>query len=399
MIQKNSKIRVCHVITSLDAAGAQVLLENVLRHVDHTVFESVVISLRDRGVLGKDIQSLGIPVHTLDMDPGRFGVSSIFKLRNLMREIRPDLIHGWLYHGILLATMGARLAQKTPVLWGIHHLRMDPDTLKWMTRGVIRTCSFLSRWLPEMSLYVTQDALDEHIRLGFSPLKTHVMRNGVDVERFTPNSDARVAFRQQLGIAEQTKVVGRVGRYTPEKDYRTFIRAAGILARRNQDMIFVMCGEGLDDNNRELAGWLKEEGIEGRCHLLGQQKEVWKIIPGFDVMVSSSFSETCPIVLCEGMACGVVCVATDVGDSAKIVGDTGQVIPSRNASRLAEAVSKVTSLTSEQYERQSIAARDRIRDEFSIRTITRHYSDVWKRVARSTSNGNGRVVPGTPLAT
>ena len=88
------------------------------------------------------------------------------------------------------------------------------------------------------------------------------MRNGVDVERFTPNSDARVAFRQQLGIAEQTKVVGRVGRYTPEKDYRTFIRAAGILARRNQDMIFVMCGEDLDDNNRELAGWLKEEGIE-----------------------------------------------------------------------------------------------------------------------------------------
>ena len=45
MIQKNSKIRVCHVITSLDAAGAQVLLENVLRHVDHTVFELSLIHI------------------------------------------------------------------------------------------------------------------------------------------------------------------------------------------------------------------------------------------------------------------------------------------------------------------------------------------------------------------
>ena len=89
MIQKNSKIRVCHVITSLDAAGAQVLLENVLRHVDHTVFESVVISLRDRGVLGKDIQSLGIPVRTLDMNPGRFRVSSIFKHFNQIHWVFP----------------------------------------------------------------------------------------------------------------------------------------------------------------------------------------------------------------------------------------------------------------------------------------------------------------------
>ena len=99
-----------------------------------------------------------------------------------------------------------------------------------------------------------------------------------------------------------------------------------------------MVGVNVAPANRGLVQLAQHLGIGDRVHMLGLRSDIQSILGGFDLFVlASAFGESCPTVLIEAMACGVRCVATDVGDSARIIGDTGKIVPVRNAAALAAA--------------------------------------------------------------
>ena len=73
----------------------------------NTKFNSIVISLSDKGTMGEKIEALGVSVLTLDMPVGRPTLRGVVKLRQLIKKLQPDLIQGWMYHGNLAATLVA----------------------------------------------------------------------------------------------------------------------------------------------------------------------------------------------------------------------------------------------------------------------------------------------------
>ena len=123
------------------------------------------------------------------------------------------------------------------------------------------------------------------------------------------------------------------------KDYPTFLEAAAIVAGRKQGMRFVSVGAGPPDYAARLREQARRLGLEGKMIWAGPRGDLPSIYNALDLLVSSSaFGEGFSNVLGEAMACGIPCIATDVGDAREILGEAGIVVSRRNPEALADGI-------------------------------------------------------------
>ncbi len=376
-------LRVLHVITGLRVGGAETMLANLLEHSGES-FESEVISLREleeAGPPAKRIEALGVPLRGLNMRPYFPNPLLVGRLANWIRRSQPDVVQTWMYHANLIGGAAAKLAG-APVVWGIHHNAADFENLKAATARVVQVGGWASRRLPEAVVCVAEASRAAHARLGYDPKKLVVIPNGFDTRRFRPDLEARRSKRAELGIPEDAPVVGMFARLHPLKDHQGFLRAAGMVQARLPQAHFVLCGEGVEPSNRQLAQWAAEAGLGERLHLLGPREDVPALLAALDVYVSSSKREAFPMVIGEAMACGTPCAATDAGDSALLIGETGRIAPVGDAQALAEAALGLLCLPPEERGALGAAARSRVEREYNLDGIVRQYAQLYRSLAQ-----------------
>ncbi|MFI5881792.1 glycosyltransferase [Streptomyces sp. NPDC051554] len=176
---------------------------------------------------------------------------------------------------------------------------------------------------------------DAYQAAGIPPEVLHVIPNGVDLLRFRPDPARRLALRASLGIPDTAPVVVFAARYATMKNIPLFLRAANEWLRREPAGHVLMCGAGMTDHDQpalsaDIDDAFGEERtvLADRLHLLGVRRDMETVYAGSDVVaLTSSFGEAAPLCLIEGMMCGAVPVATDVGDSASIVAGHGIITP------------------------------------------------------------------------
>ncbi len=103
-----------------------------------------------------------------------------------------------------------------------------------------------------------------------------------------------------------------------------------------------------------------------------------RLTASFDIAVSSSCGESFSNAIGEAMACEVPCVVTDVGESAKIVGDTGLVVAAQNPEALALSCEKIITLPESEKQKMGQSSRQRINDHYSIQSIARQYQSLYE---------------------
>ncbi len=376
-------IRIAHVITGLPKGGAQTMLWRLLFRMDPSRFQSVVISLRGEGPLGASIRELSVPVYSLGIQGGLSAARGEIRMVRLLREHNPHIIHGWLYHGNLAATLAALcLGGRTPVVWSIRHSLDALEREKRATRAMIRLGAWFSR-SPAIVLYNSVRSADQHRVFGYRARQEVVIPNGFDCDVFRPSPEARSWLRREvLGVPEETLLIGMVARYHPVKDHATFLRAAGRLSRDASDVHFVLVGDGIDRSNASLIADVSQNGLDGKAHMLGARSDVPRLMAGLDIVASSSRSEAFPNVIGEAMACGVPCVVTDVGDSALLVGDRGIVIPPRDANALYHAWVALIVRGREERARLGDGARQRILTLFFLGSAVTSYKALYEGIVR-----------------
>jgi glycosyltransferase involved in cell wall biosynthesis len=378
-------VKVVHVITDLGIGGAEMVLCNVLECSRRNASDIThsVLSLMKGGGLRNRIRAAGIEVEEFDLSRGSVPVSQAFRLANAVRRHRPDIIQGWMYHGILAATVARRLrSQPCPLIWAIHHCPGTLQDEKASSRAVIRLGRPLSR-VPAAIVYCARESARQHESLGYRTEKTVLIPNGFDTETFKPDPEAKARLAGEIGVSQGTPIVGVVARFHPQKDHHNITAAAAILSKRMRDVHFAFVGSNVDPTNRALTEMIDAFGVQERVTLLGPRQDVSRIMAGLDVLCSgSAWGEACPIVLGEAMASGVPCVATEVGDSALIVGDTGIVVPPGNPEALAEGLSRLIAVGPEGRGQLGEAARRRIIEHFSLAEIVRQYEALYRRVGR-----------------
>ena len=364
----------------LDIGGAEMMLFKVLSQTDPESFSHKVLSLMDKGTLARSIETLDVPVYTLGIRQGGVPTPvSIWKLVDLVRKLRPNILQGWMYHGNLAALFaGAMIPGQAKVVWNIRQSIYALRKEKKLTSLLIRFgARFSSK--PVRIIYNSRVSLGQHARIGYSAKKSLVIPNGFDCERFMPDKKIRAGFRASLGLDNDGIVIGLIARYHPMKDHANFLRAAGILKKRCPDVHFAMAGRCIDQNNDKIVAQIRHAGIDGQTHLLGERRDIPEAMAALDIASSSSaWAEAFPNVIGEAMACGVPCVVTDVGDSAWIVGDTGIVVPPQNPEALAKGWETLIKMRQTDRAKLGKAARDRIKDKYSLPRITRLYETLYK---------------------
>jgi glycosyltransferase involved in cell wall biosynthesis len=370
-------MRVMHVITGLSTGGAETMLLKLLSAASGSM-EHVVVSLGDEGTIGPRIAALGVPVHCLGLRrnaPNPFRALSILPLA---RRIGPQLIQGWMYHGNLMASMAAlALRHKPPVLWNIRQTVYDLRRERWLTAKFIRLGARLSS-RPAAIIYNSQTSATQHESLGYGAEKRVIIPNGFDCQLLRPDEAARKAVRTELGIADDTVLVGLVARYHPMKDHVGFLQAAAMIARSYPQTRFVLAGAGVSSTQPELVKAIQQNELWDCVMLLGERSDIPRLNNAFDIGCSASaWGEGFSNSIGEAMACGVPCAVTDVGDSAYIVADTGLVAPPRAPEALAKAIAGLIEIGRSGRQQLGTKARQRIETEFSLPAIVRRYEGLY----------------------
>lgn len=388
---------VCHVITALPVGGAQTILASVVRGLSDE-FPMDVVSLTDTGDVGRQLQQANVRVTALGMVPGVPDPAGLFRLVQYLRGRAPKVVQTWMYHSDLLGGLASHLAHRVPCIWNVRNVDLSAAHVKWQTRWVAKLCARLSHRLPRRIICNSHVAARAHAQIGYAADKLIVVPNGIDVERFRPYPAARETLRAELGIQSDAFIVGLVGRLHPHKDHQSFVEAAGMLNNRlHGSAHFVLCGENVEPTNPELAGWVKDAGLGNAVHLLGVRTDIEQVTAAFDVAVSSSVGESFSNSVGEAMACGVPCVATDVGDSALIVADAGRTVRPRSPSALAAAVQELRLLSAKQRHELGTRARNRIVTNYSLDSMLRKYAELYAAV--STDGESAMALPENPLGT
>ena len=373
-------IRIAHVISDLDAGGAESMLVKLVGGIDRHRFFSAVISLTDGGQLGEEMKALGVPVYTLGMKRGRPDIFAIPRLIKLLRHLKPAIIQSWLYHADLLSTLAVKFSGCSRLIWNVRCSEMDLSKYPPLTRFVQRLLIWCSR-VPAAIVVNSEAGKLQHQRLGYHPRRWHVIPNGFDTRRFRPNTRERVSSRKELGAADHEVIVALIARLDPMKDHNTFLEAAQQIARTRKNVYFALIGK----DTEQLANRIAVKGLKERAWLLGYRHDIAALLPAVDIVCLSSIGEGFPNVLGEAMACAIPCVSTDVGDARNIIGDTGIVVPVRDPKALAEAIIDLIDLGPGRRTALGIAARERIEKKYSLQKIVEQYTALYSQLASTSS--------------
>ena len=356
------------------------MLYKLLAHTDRRMFVPEVISMLDMGRIGKSLADLDVPVHTLGMHPGVPNPAGVIRLVRHLRKRRQDIIQTWMYHADLAGGVAAKLTG-VPVVWGIHQTDLSREGHPALTRYTIEACRRLSGRIPARIVCCSMLASKVHASLGYAAEKIVVIPNGFDLIAFRPDWRMRLSVRRELKIPDSAPLVGLVARFHRQKDHHTFIIAAGIVRTRRPDTHFMLCGVDVSWQNSMLVRWIDDAAIRDQCRLLGPREDIARLLAALDVASSSSCTgEAFPMAVGEAMASGVPCVVTDVGDSPYLVGDTGLVVPPRDAAALANAWLQLLELSREQRRQRGLAARTRVESQFNVTTTATRYEQVYRAV-------------------
>ena len=368
--------RVLHVITGLETGGAETSLVRLVAatsaHVAHTV-----LSLTGRGTQAGRLEDLGATVHALDWRRSLPGPASMRALLLRARASRPDVVHGWMYHGNLAASSAAWACARHPtVVWGVRHALDAWSTESPRLRRIIRLSALSSRSAHHV-VYNSARACGQHEAMGFRADRSVVIPNGFDLTRFAPDQSARARLRRELRLTPETPLVGLVARVDPLKDHATFLSAAAIVAAQRPDVHYVLAGRGTDTPGTPLQQQIERSGLAGRVHCLGERRDVPELFASFDIAALTSLSEGFPNSVGEAMACGTPCVATNVGDVAEIIGDAGIVVPPSDPSVTAAAWCSLLARTPTERTTLGASARTHIGRHFAMSAVASRYLQLY----------------------
>ena len=376
--------KVLHIITGLNDGGAEGVLTRLCLHSKQA--EHTVISLMDAGKYGPILTEAGVTVHCLAMNPGKPSVIKFFKLIRLIKTEQPKVVQTWMYHADLLGGIAARLAGVKRVFWGVRHSTLEKGKSTPLTLWIARLCALLSKWVPEKIICCANRALTIHEDIGHDASKLLMIPNGYDLLRFKQDATEDAWLRNELGFSADEFVIGKVGRFDPQKDHFNLLQALA-LAAQQVSVKCLLVGKGLSPDNDALMARIAALGLEGRVVLAGQRTDIPAVMNALDLHVlSSSFGEGFPNVLAEAMACGTPCVSTNVGDAMEILGDASLCCPAQNPSALADLIIKMAKEWQKNptaWQARKKASAQRIASRFSIEGMVDAYEACWFGEKRS----------------
>ena len=361
-------MKIVFLIRSLNQGGAQRQLINLageLKNKGHAVTVCVFYS---GGVLEKELLKTGVTYHSLEKSNRWDILKFMLSLNKFIRKQKPDVLHAYLGAANILSVLLKPFQSNMHVIWGVRASNMDFSQYDWVWRSIYFFERKLSRFA-DLIIVNSRAGLRFSRDNGFPEEKMTVISNGIDTDEFHPKLKAGEKVRSEWGIGKNEILIGNVARLDPKKDQVSFLKAAARVIEKKPSIKFVSIGRGENEYQEKLIKLCNELRISENIIWAGVRKDMPRVYNALDIMcLSSSFGEGFPNVIGEAMACGVPCVATDVGDTARIIGNAfGIIVETDNYEELAAGIVKMISdIKKKKHSEWSDEARQQIKKNFSI---------------------------------
>jgi len=375
--------RVAYVIGELGKGGAEYQLYELLRGLDRARFRAEVFVLAAGAYWAGPIRELGVPVREI-AGRGSADVGRLRRLRTALRAWAPHVLHTILWSGNSYGRLAAIGLGIPVVITAERNVIARPGWQVALER-VLDRCTDLYL----VNSGAIADGLVARERLPAT--KMRVVHNGIDLGRVPAFTLDRQAARRSAGLDPGRRLIAQVGRLEPQKDYPTFLTAAGRVLQDVPDVDVLIAGEGaLRPDLEALAARL---GIASRVRFLGLRHDVPALLGGVDVLALTSLYEGLPNVVIEAMATGAVAVATDVGGCRELIapGETGFLVPPGDVEAVAGAMLRLLR-SPDVAHRMSSAARRRVESEFTIEAMVAKTTAVYDTcLSQAGLTGRGAV--------
>jgi glycosyltransferase involved in cell wall biosynthesis len=356
MIQRPSdpdRLTVMHVTTGMEVGGGEVLLLNLVERATALGRRSIVVSLIEDGPMRRRFEAAGVTVHGLGMRRGVPSPAGLVRLVALIRRERPDVVQGWLYHGLIAATVALTLSgrrRRTRLIHGIYGSSIDFSAYPPRVRLGFRLAAVMSR-CADGAIYNTAAGIAYHQAQGFAVAAARIIENGIDAARFEAVRGIREQVRAELGLRPDEVAVISIARVDPMKGWDRLLR----VTERIDGIRLLALGHGTEAFAAHPSRLL-----------LGTRDDVPRLLAAADVFVlASRFGEGTSVALTEAMAAGLPVVVTDVGDNARIAGGGGRIVGAEDESGLERALRELSADPARRRE-LGAAARRRVSETCSI---------------------------------
>jgi len=381
---------VVHIIYALSTGGLENGLVNIINRSPPDRYRHVIVCLTTADEFARRITAQDVTVIQLHKRPG-VDLRCYGRLRKILRELRPDIIHSRNMAALEAQLCGLGLGSVRRV-HGEHGREInDLDGSNWkylVFRRFMRL--FMHRYIA-----VSKDLQSWLIaRVGVKARKVIQIYNGVDHQRFAPQTVKPLALLparwQNLdGIV----VVGTVGRLTPVKDQQLLLRAAARLRTEHADLAhrlrLVIIGDG--PLYPELARMIEQLALRDVVWLAGDRPDVPSLLHAMDIFVLPSLGEGISNTVLEAMASGLPVIATAVGGNVELVeeGFNGRLFPVGDCQALADAMVTLMKNDGERAA-QGANARSRVCQQFDWERTVSNYLRVYDELL-----GHAPVVSGS----
>lgn len=375
------KIKVLHLIKSLNRGGAETLLVEGLSVADRERFDLSYAYFHPHiNALDPALAAMGAEVTCLSADRAS---RMLFRAPQVARHLRAneiDILHCHLPIAGIVGRLAGRLTG-TPVIYTEH------NKVEWYRKSTFRLNS-MTYGMQHHVIAVSQsvkESIDKYIR---PTVPVSVIRNGINPHHFSRVKGDNSAMKAQLGLPANAPVVGNVASFIAQKRLDHWLEAAGSIARQLPDVHFILVGEGpfLED----MQQWIRQQGLEGRVLLPGSVPDVRPYLAAMDVYMMSSDYEGLPVALMEAMAMRCAPVCTAVGGIPEVINDgtNGYLTPSRSPETLTD---RVVTLLRDPHRLAAFSskARDTVLNQFSIRGMSASIEALYLDIMEYEVGGDG----------
>ncbi|HPC18600.1 MAG: glycosyltransferase [Kiritimatiellae bacterium] len=370
-------VRILFVVGTLELGGAEDLVSNWCVLLKEWGFDCHVLCLLGRrGPHVERLEAIGVPISALPEGTGH-GLRFIREYATIVRGIRPNIVHSQCAWSLPQQTLAVMLGGTRHMVLTVHNTYPRGSPLQRIRRvlGFRLASRRLSR------IVGVSRAVSDHARNWWAVPTDRIVTipNGIWLDRFLAAPGSRDDARALLGFPLSGTLVASVASFCTQKDHRTLLSAAAILAPRFPQLRWVMVGDGpLREQTEQDAAQLH---LADHIAFLGKRTDVPRILHACDMFASSSRWEGLPLAVVEAQAAALPVVATQVGGIPDIVehGKTGFLIPPEKPEALAEVIATLAA-NPDRAARMGAAGREKAAAQFDIRKCARQYAELYRDV-------------------
>ncbi len=370
--------KIVHVITDLDIGGAEIMLHRLLcASSGSSDYKHIVISLTSTGQIGQKLIARGFQVYECNMYSIWKMPVALLRLRKLLLQLQPDIVQTWMYHADFVGGIVARICGFKNIIWGVRSTQVPINSR--LTGLLVKANALISSHVPKKIVCVANAALESHRKFGYNAERMLVIANGIDLDEFFGSLKPLHLLKTST---TSPLIIGCVGRFHADKGQDLLLQSLAQVMLQQPDLRLMLIGRGCDASNTELGALLDSLNLNHAVNLLGERQDIATLLQSMDIYCMPSRSEGFPNGLVEAMACGLPCVATDVGDAAVLGEGIVQFVAPSSVDELTKGLQLLLDKSPAERLRLGQQAALRIKEHYSIENVRSQFEALYALILR-----------------